>query len=460
MSIDAIFYYFKYIFPAFVFQLVVSEVVFLSGLKRKKFFFLKLAVGIVMLVALMFLSCVIALPLSSVPFGGTLPYLLLFAFTTVAAFLILDESYLNILFRCIAAYALQNLIYRVYCVFELYGLIYKFSVFANVEYPVSASVFSLAVTAVCSVAAYFVFARRMKEKSSLWCGKVFAFAFVTLFVTLFLCSLANGFWWHHIGLCLVVCYFTILACVLILFLLSGMLEKAGMTEEIEVIKHMWEQDKRNYEISHDEIEVINVKCHDLKEKIHLLRTEKEHVDDEELKEIEDAIAVYDCKMDTGCKPLDVILTEKSLWCNKHDVRLSCYADGESLSFMKATDVYSLFGNLLSNAMEAVTGLSDLSERVIAFSVRPIGEMLVVSCENYYDGKNIKFASGLPVTSKEDKDYHGFGVKSMKLLVKKYGGDMTVGADGKVFRVKILLPVPKAKPQKQSKNDVTLQKTSG
>ena len=460
MSIDAIFYYFKYIFPAFVFQLVVSEVVFLSGLKRKKFFFLKLAVGIVMLVALMFLSSVLALPLSSVPFGGTLPYLLLFAFTTVAAFLILDESYLNILFRCIAAYALQNLIYRAYCVFELYGLIYKFSVFANVEYPVSASVFSLAVTAVYSVAAYFVFARRMKEKSSLWSGKVFAFAFVTLFVTLFLCSLANGFWWHHIGLCLVVCYFTILACVLILFLLSGMLEKAGMTEEIEVIKHMWEQDKRNYEISHDEIEVINVKCHDLKEKIHLLRTEKEHVDDEELKEIEDAIAVYDCKMDTGCQPLDVILTEKSLWCNKHDVRLSCYADGKSLSFMKATDVYSLFGNLLSNAMEAVTVISDLSERVIAFSVHPIGEMLVVSCENYYDGKNIKFALGLPVTSKEDKDYHGFGVKSMKLLVKKYGGDMTVGADGKVFRVKILLPVPKVKPQKQSKNDVTLQKTSG
>ena len=86
-------------------------------------------------------------------------------------------------------------------------------------------------------------------------------------------------------------------------------------------------------------------------------------------------------------------------------------------------------------------------------------MLVVSCENYYDGKNIKFASELPVTSKEDKDYHGFGVKSMKLLVKKYGGDMTVGADGKVFRVKILLPVPKGKPQKQSENDATLQKTS-
>lgn len=321
------------------------------------------------------------------------------------------------------------------------------------------SIFSLAITAACAVAAYFVFARRMREKSSLWSGKVFAFAFVTLFVTLFLCSLANGFWWHHIGLCLVVCYFTILACVLILFLLSGMLEKAGMTEEIEVIKHMWEQDKRNYEISHDEIDVINVKCHDLKEKIHLLLTEKEHTDDEELKEIEDAIAVYDCKMDTGCKPLDVILTEKSLWCNKHDVRLSCYADGKSLSFMKATDVYSLFGNLLSNAMEAVTVLSELSERVIAFSVRPIGEMLVVSCENYYDGKNIKFASGLPVTSKEDKDYHGFGVKSMKLLVKKYGGDMTVGADGKVFRVKILLPVPKVKPPKQSENDATLQKTS-
>lgn len=449
MSIDAIFHYFRNVFPTFVFQIIACESAFLFGLKAKKFFFLKLVVSLSMLCALTFLVSVIAVPLANVPFGGTLPYLVLFAFTTVAAWLMLDENYLNVLFRCIAAYALQNLVYRVYCVFELYGLIYKFSVFVNVKYSVAAYMFSVAITLSCAVAAYFLFARRMIEKGSLWSGKIFAVAFVTLFVTLFLCSLANRYWWHHVGLCLVVCHFTILTCVFILFLLSGMLEKAGMTEEIEVIKHMWEQDKRNYEISHDEIDVINVKCHDLKEKIHLLRTEREQADDEELKEIENAIAVYDCKMDTGCKPLDVILTEKSLWCNKHDVRLSCYADGKSLSFMKATDVYSLFGNLLSNAMEAVTVLSDPNERVIAFSVRPIGEMIVVSCENYYDGKEIKFASGLPTTSKEDKDYHGFGVKSMKLLVKKYGGDMTVGANGKVFCVKILLPVAKREPKPKS-----------
>lgn len=450
MDINVILYYFKYVFPSFVVQLVGCEVVFLVGLKPRRFFFLKLFVGLAMLAALVFLASVVAELLKNIPFGGTLPYLLLFAFTIVVSAFLLEENYLDVLFRCIAAYALQNLVYRVYCIFEMYGVIFKFSQFAKISYTASSSIFSVIILTLSCIAAYFLFARRMK-KYSLWSGKVFAVAIVTLFVTLFLCSLANRFWWQHIGLCLVVCYFTILTCSLILCLLSGMLEKAGMTEEIEIIKHMWERDKRNYEISHDEIEVINVKCHDLKEKIHLLRTGRDGVDEEELKEIEDAIAVYDCKMDTGCKPLDVILTEKSLWCNKHDVRLSCYADGKSLSFMKATDVYSLFGNLLSNAMEAVTTLSDPNERVIAFSVRPVGEMLVVSCENYYDGKEIRFSSGLPTTSKENKDYHGFGVKSMKLLVKKYGGDMTVSADKRVFGVKILLPVPKEKGISEEKD---------
>lgn len=39
---------------------------------------------------------------------------------------------------------------------------------------------------------------------------------------------------------------------------------------------------------------------------------------------------------------------------------------------------------------------------------------------------VDFKDGLPVTSKENKESHGFGVKSIRYVAEKYGG--TVGLD--------------------------------
>ena len=55
---------------------------------------------------------------------------------------------------------------------------------------------------------------------------------------------------------------------------------------------------------------------------------------------------------TGNHALDVILTEKSLICKQKEIKLTCMADGKQLAFMQTTDLYSIFGNLLNNSIEA------------------------------------------------------------------------------------------------------------
>ena len=58
-------------------------------------------------------------------------------------------------------------------------------------------------------------------------------------------------------------------------------------------------------------------------------------------------------------------------------------------------------------------------------------------ENFYDGE-LQFENGLPLT-RGDKNYHGFGLKSMKHIAEKYGGCMSVtAADGK-FCLDFLFP---------------------
>ena len=51
----------------------------------------------------------------------------------------------------------------------------------------------------------------------------------------------------------------------------------------------------------------------------------------------------------------------------------------------------------------------------------------------------QFQDGLPVTSQEDKSAHGFGMKSIRYLVEKYCGELSIQArDGK-FCLDILFP---------------------
>jgi sensor histidine kinase regulating citrate/malate metabolism len=112
-------------------------------------------------------------------------------------------------------------------------------------------------------------------------------------------------------------------------------------------------------------------------------------------------------------------------------------DGAKLDFIEAGDLYCLFGNLTDNALEAVAKIANKEKRIINIIVKMVDNMLIIQEENYYDG-NINFDDdGLPITSKEDKDYHGFGIQSIKLLVEKYHGVLTTFVNDDVFHLNIL-----------------------
>ncbi len=46
------------------------------------------------------------------------------------------------------------------------------------------------------------------------------------------------------------------------------------------------------------------------------------------------------------------------------------------------------------------------------------------------------------TSKEDRLNHGFGTKSMAMVVERHGGTLTMEAQGDLFCLDALIPVPK------------------
>ena len=148
--------------------------------------------------------------------------------------------------------------------------------------------------------------------------------------------------------------------------------------------------------------------------------------------------IYDSTVKTGNVVLDTLLTEKKLQCESKSIKLTTVVNGKILEFLDEMEVYSLFGNALSNAIESVGAISDEDMRHIAVTVKQIGHMCSIHIENPYVGELV-FDDDLPETTK-DKNWHGFGMRSMDRIVSSYGGVMTVTAEGSIFKLDILIPV--------------------
>ena len=121
--------------------------------------------------------------------------------------------------------------------------------------------------------------------------------------------------------------------------------------------------------------------------------------------------------------LDAVLTSKSLYCQNNGIGLTCVADGSALNFMEDMDISALFGNILDNAIESVQKLNEQEKRLIHLSVAKQKQFLRIRCENYCE-EQLKFENGMPVTTKKDRRFHGFGMKSIKSTAAKYGGSVT------------------------------------
>lgn len=210
--------------------------------------------------------------------------------------------------------------------------------------------------------------------------------------------------------------------------------------EMEFLQNTLHKQYDNYRIAEASMALVDQKYHDLKHQINLLRSE---VTSEEklayLDQMEEDVKTYEARNKTGNRVLDTILTTKSLQCQDQGISLTCVADGQALDFMNPMDLSALFGNALDNAIEGVRKLSDPEKRLIHVSVSRQKKFLRIRVENCYEGE-LQYENGVLATTKQDKRYHGFGMKSMQQIVEKYNGSMTINTKDGWFELRILFPL--------------------
>lgn len=214
-----------------------------------------------------------------------------------------------------------------------------------------------------------------------------------------------------------------------------------LREELSSINNIFQLQYTQYQAYRENSELISRKVHDLKHQLYIIRQEADQ--EKQAQYLEDmtiAIQNFEAKIETGNPVLDTILSQKNQYCLQNGINFTCIVQGELLHFMDVMDVSALFGNAIDNAIEAVEKIPNPEQRLMTLKVSQSGHFVVIRLDNY-DTSDMDLSTGqFPQTSKSNKDYHGFGLKSMEYVANKYEGNLTLSKVENWVQLKIILPL--------------------
>lgn len=227
-------------------------------------------------------------------------------------------------------------------------------------------------------------------------------------------------------------------CMTALAMQFEMLYSRSLETDIATLQRIGTDQERNYRLVRESIDAVNAHMESLREQLSKAIAEG-GADTDTLEDLVSATRLPSVGVKTGNETLDTLLLLKGLVCEQEGVTLSSVADGGALSFMSEEDVYSLIGNAIDNALEAVGKVDDPEKRAIGLVIKRSGDMASINVENYFSG-SVKMVNGLPQTTAEDPRGHGLGTISMLEVAERYGGTVTFSTDGDIFHVNALIPI--------------------
>ena len=133
-----------------------------------------------------------------------------------------------------------------------------------------------------------------------------------------------------------------------------------------------------------------------------------------------------------------MLTEKNILCCSSHVKFSYMIDGSLFDFLTDREIYSLFGNALDNALEAVTKIEDPARRMITLKSNARGELVVLQIENTSENAfSILDEDSLPQTTKSGSG-HGFGLRSIREIAQRHQVFISIRDEDGVVKLSVVM----------------------
>lgn len=192
--------------------------------------------------------------------------------------------------------------------------------------------------------------------------------------------------------------------------------------------------------------------HDLVNHIGVVRELINEKKTEEAKEYIDTIwniqGVFDLKIHTGDSFLDIIVNYYLYLAIKENIEFTVLGKLTAKMPLEMFDITTLMGNILQNAFEAAIK-ADVP-RIRVELVEHKEEIFIVVRNSA--AKRINTKTDFLMTSKKDKENHGFGLKNIVATVEKYRGEcyMESIVENKevLFQISIAIPTAKAEEKRE------------
>ena len=351
---------------------------------------------------------------------------------------------LNLMLLLSVAYTFQHMAYQFGTIILDTGLNVKIYQAVNGNYNQYETIYNLILyttKVLVYVGCYFAIARYYVKYSKYILGKVYI---IVLGVVVYLVvNVANVYVAQHLiwdaKLRGILAGTLIIFCILFDTLVVGGFRIVEHRQETMIIKATLNSKIRQQEMMENNINFINMKCHDLRKELRRLKAKKGELTDEDFCLLEESLNFYDSSVKTGSVNIDALLQDKLIYCNSVGIEFTSLVDGDAFKDMATSDVYFLLTNIIDNAIEATEAIDEKEHRVISLTASKKQGLLMIEETNYYHGElSFNNDGSIKTTKQENKKYHGFGTKSIAYIVKKYDGKMHYETEDNIFKLKIAI----------------------
>lgn len=252
---------------------------------------------------------------------------------------------------------------------------------------------------------------------------------LTLFLYPVACSICLVLFWHIVtqpGLSLDIQFRLSIASVLhmvstiLLFITyQHQLEKESksihMQNEVERLR----VEKSYYDILEQQNQKLRIYAHDAKNHLTAIQS---LTDDPQINQyigsLSRQLADYTRICNSGNKMLDIMLHKYDLECRSKGIDFQYDVKLCNLSGIEDIDLVAILGNLMDNAM---TAAARSEEKYIRLETGRHNAYQILTIRNSSDAAPHTEGDSL-ISSKKNKEYHGFGLKSVAQVLQKYQGD--------------------------------------
>lgn len=138
---------------------------------------------------------------------------------------------------------------------------------------------------------------------------------------------------------------------------------------------------------------------------------------------------------TGNQIADMIMEQKRALAEQEGIIFTIQAIPIAEWFFSDSETCSLLGNLLDNAVDACKRMDVDAKRWIFIKIEKQKQLLFIRIMNSI-GEAPVMKKGKPISVKDDKKNHGYGLRSVERIVNRYDGVITYQMEEKFFQVNL------------------------